>query len=320
VIRFLCALLAASAVAGSVGSASARPVNPGGCSFLDGFALFREAVGTDVIGDCRSGQTYSASGDAQQITTEGTLFWSSRTNLVMFHDGSRTWVDGPGGIGSDVVIGGLSDRHVVREPVVTRAALALEMTSLYPEHLGDAWSYVETRRRSTESTGTDGQQSTNPPTSPPEPSGCAAPPLTLRLGSLHTWLRDEESGATVEQSLMAFGGDAALGMRTRAEAYVASCAERTIDVNGEPYTARMRVDPFVDLGDDAFQVVAEYEGQHSGTRRSWRIGYVRYGGLISSVRFWRETRAAPELALAKLRWVAERAHECIQEGAWYLRD
>ena len=90
--------------------------------------------------------------------------------------------------------------------------------------------------------------------------------MPLRLGTLHTWLRDERSGKTIHQTLMAFPGAEAEAMRARTEQYGASCGDRTIDVNGEPYAARMKVEPFGEYGDDAFQLVADYEGRQSLSR------------------------------------------------------
>jgi hypothetical protein len=319
VTRLALTLLAAvCALTSSVSTVGAAPARPAGCTFESGFASFRQALGEEIVGECRSAPRLDSDGILRQQTTEGTLRWSASANLVSFHDGFSTWVDGPGGIGSDVTIGGLSDQTAAREPVVTQAVVALGMASLGPEDLGDNWEYVPTKERIQEPVLERRPLSVREETAQRETTRCTASQMVpLRLGTLHTWLGDRQTRKVIHQTLMAFPGDGAERMRERAEQYVAACAERTIEGNGEPYTARMRLDPFVELGDDSYQIVFDYEGQQSGTRRTARVGVVRYGGLLSWVQYVRD-RASPEEGDAQLRWLAERAHERMQHAAWHL--
>ena len=319
--RYAVMLLAAACIlAGSVSTVRAAPARPGGCTFEKGFAAFRQAIGEEVVGECRSTPRLDSDGIMRQQTSEGTLRWTPGDGPVSFHDGFSTWVDGPGGIGSDVMIGGLSDKTAVREPVVVQAALALGVASLGPDDLGRVWEYVPTRERVEEPVLERQSLSGAAETTQREPTRCeASRPVPPRLGTLHTWLGHRETRKVIHQTLTAYPGDGAERMRDRTEQFVADCAERTIELNGEPYTGRMRLDPFIDLGDDSYQIVYEYEGHKSGTQRTLRVGVVRYGGLLSWVKYDRD-RSSPEESDAQLRWLAERAHARVQDAAWYLRD
>jgi hypothetical protein len=135
ILMMLCFMSAFSA------PVAARPADPDSCHFTDGFLAFREALGEGIVGECESNQTYDRFGHARQTTSEGTLFWDRRRNLVSFHSGSHLWMDGPGGIASHVTIGGLSDKHAERASVSASAAVVLELASLRAGDLDGAWWY-----------------------------------------------------------------------------------------------------------------------------------------------------------------------------------
>jgi uncharacterized protein YkwD len=70
---------------------------PADCQFMLGFKTLHDLDPVDV-GSCTSNQTYSANGDAVQMTTRGMLAWRKADNFTAFTDGTHTWVNGPFGV------------------------------------------------------------------------------------------------------------------------------------------------------------------------------------------------------------------------------
>jgi len=68
-----------------------------GCTFQGGFKILHDLASAQV-GDCVTDQAYSASGDAQQLTTRGMMVWRKADNWTAFTDGYRTWINGPFGL------------------------------------------------------------------------------------------------------------------------------------------------------------------------------------------------------------------------------
>lgn len=68
------------------------------CQFLQGFRQLRDLIGEAIVGDCLGDVRYDAQGNAQQVTTGGTLLWRKADNWTAFTDGEQTWVYGPFGL------------------------------------------------------------------------------------------------------------------------------------------------------------------------------------------------------------------------------
>jgi hypothetical protein len=78
VIRFLCALLlAAGAVAGSVGPVGAQPAGWESCAFKPEFEAFARAAGPDIVGVCDPTPTFEAVGETRQRTSTGVFYWDA---------------------------------------------------------------------------------------------------------------------------------------------------------------------------------------------------------------------------------------------------
>jgi hypothetical protein len=69
------------------------------CGYQLGFAALHNLIPVQV-GSCLDNQASSANGDAVQHTTGGLLAWRKADNWTAFTDGSRTWINGPGGLAS----------------------------------------------------------------------------------------------------------------------------------------------------------------------------------------------------------------------------
>jgi hypothetical protein len=93
-------LLALALTAGLVGPAAAGPLEQATpCKFVLGFALLRDQVGPNVVGQCVENEHADArSGDTVQKTTGGLLVWRRIDNAAAFTDGQRTWIVGPRGL------------------------------------------------------------------------------------------------------------------------------------------------------------------------------------------------------------------------------
>ena len=70
------------------------------CQLGPVFAMLRDSVGRDRVGECTGPATRADSGDITQATTRGTLTLRASDLVVMFNDGQTTWLYGPRGLES----------------------------------------------------------------------------------------------------------------------------------------------------------------------------------------------------------------------------
>jgi hypothetical protein len=68
------------------------------CEFVLGFAMLRDLIGHDIVGECLENEHYNETGDSVQQTTGGLLAWRKADNRTAFTDGYRTWVNGLNGL------------------------------------------------------------------------------------------------------------------------------------------------------------------------------------------------------------------------------
>jgi hypothetical protein len=68
------------------------------CQFRLGFKDLRDAIGADVVGDCKTNEAQAENGDSRQATTKGELVWRKASNTTAFTNGNETWVLGPVGL------------------------------------------------------------------------------------------------------------------------------------------------------------------------------------------------------------------------------
>jgi hypothetical protein len=298
--------VAVGALAGTATTASAAPARPDGCSFEQGFAAFREALGELLIGNCRANEATDGRGNTYQRTSRGTLGWIASTNQVGYRQSTRLWLDGPAGIGSDVVIDGLSDRSTTREPVRAPASLALQAAALLPDDLGEGWEYSE------------------PPGMPTrKPAGQCGSELELpTFGSLYTVFRHEEDGRQVVHALMAMPDATAQTLKLQMDGWIAACSEMTLRSQGMTFVMRLSLEPMEPLGDEAMIVRGDGEVLETGQVFTTRTAYVRYGGLISAICVQPRADEEPgsDHGRDEVLLVARLAHDRVQDAAWYLRD
>jgi hypothetical protein len=81
-------------------AASAWPVQaqPGACQLAPVFAMLREVVGRERVGECTGAPVRLESGDLNQSTTRGTLTLRMGDLVPAFSDGQTTWLFGPRGL------------------------------------------------------------------------------------------------------------------------------------------------------------------------------------------------------------------------------
>ena len=84
-------LAAPAAIMSAAASSSAE------CQFVLGFKTLHDLDPSEV-GGCTNNQSYSANGDATQMTSNGMLVWRKADNFTAFTDGFRYWVNGPYGL------------------------------------------------------------------------------------------------------------------------------------------------------------------------------------------------------------------------------
>lgn len=304
----LAVLVVASALAGAA-PVAARPNVPEGtperpgCQFIDGFARFHAALGDDLVGDCVSDATYDGDGNGRQDTTEGALFWNARTNQVSFHNGFQVWIDGPGGIGSNVTVAGLSDERTVRDPVTAPAIEVFEYAALAPWDLGDDWEYADLPPRMPTAKG----------------PGCDTGRADALLGWTYVVFVNGDGRRAAIQMLHALPEHAAGSMRPQMEAAHAACDGGTVRTRRGEFTYTMRSEPFLKLGDDAGLEVIEVRIVESGQVRVSRSAWVRYGGLVSSLAILSDGDRNPDDERRELERLARLAHERVQAAAWELR-
>src|SRR5207237_6604146 len=89
------ALAAAVILAAPVSIMSAAA--PVSCQYVLGFKTLHDLDPQDV-GSCTNNQSFSANGDATQMTTKGMMVWRKADNFTAFTDGFRSWVNGPNGL------------------------------------------------------------------------------------------------------------------------------------------------------------------------------------------------------------------------------
>ena len=68
------------------------------CQFVLGFAMLRDLIGHEIVGECLENEHHGANGDALQQTAGGLLVWRKADNWTAFTDGYRTWINGPNGL------------------------------------------------------------------------------------------------------------------------------------------------------------------------------------------------------------------------------
>ena len=293
-------------LAGTVGPVQARPLKPGSCSFDGAFAQFHDTLGDDIVGDCETAPITGDRGVTSQETSEGTLTLDARTQRVMFQSDVQLWVDGPGGIGADVTVAGLSEHGIDREPVVAPAARVFELAALDPDDLGPDWTYGSVKRGA--------------PLAAPRPAcGQTIEEEDQSAGSVQTWLYDEQHRRGVVHLLQAAPRSPDEQMRPTMERFAASCDGWTEQSKRGTYVVHVKLEPFVDLGDESVLMRMVIEQQESGAQIGMHLGYVRYGGLISTVALRKGPDDADDDLRSALEWLAKRAHGRVQGAAWYLR-
>jgi hypothetical protein len=70
------------------------------CQLAPVFAMFRDTVGRDRVGECTAQAIRTDNDDVTQVTTRGALTLRAFDNVPMFNDGQMTWLYGPRGIES----------------------------------------------------------------------------------------------------------------------------------------------------------------------------------------------------------------------------
>src|SRR5438876_1359264 len=102
--------LAATTVATALSLASLLPSSAaaqqsGSCAFQNGFAVMRDALGDEIIGDCRGNEHVNPNiGRVEQLTTTGVLYWRACDNLTVFTDSAIVWFNTPLGIQSRLAV------------------------------------------------------------------------------------------------------------------------------------------------------------------------------------------------------------------------
>jgi hypothetical protein len=286
------------------GTARAQTVSPERCQFEGGFAAFRESVGGDVVGSCRANQTFDANGNAFQPTSRGSLTWNARFNDVTFHESSRILVSGPGGIGTNVRIGGLRDGDIEHEPIRASAARVMGLASVRPIDLGSGWS-----------------QAGSPPGLMPQAHqlSCAPRREDTSLGSVLTMVEHSQKLLAATHLLTAVPEHAENSLRDEMNGIVKACDNQIDQVGPASFRSHLRVEPFVDLGDESLLLHVDIEHEQTGDRRELRIGYVRYGGLTSIVMVMNGINPAVSGSLDDLEMLARAADARVQHAAWFLR-
>ncbi len=67
------------------------------CQYVLGFAAIYNQI-PDIVGPCRSNESYDANGNSNQYTANGMMQWRKADNFTAFTDGYRSWVNGPCGV------------------------------------------------------------------------------------------------------------------------------------------------------------------------------------------------------------------------------
>lgn len=304
--RSLCAALAALTLlllpAQPVGADSPGRIE---CTLGARFATFQEAVGQAVTGDCRAPEFVSRRGMSIQLTTEGMLFADSASELVTFRRAGSLISDGPGGIGSEILVGGLSDQRVTREPLRARAADVLLQASLSPEHLGDGWSH--------------GNMPMPKPQS--EQKVCGEGNQPVLLGSVTSAFEHEESGRFVAQSIAAWRSAERWSLHSEVERTLATCLEAASRESGNAIEYRASIEPFQQFGDETLVIRIDATVTETGQTFSSYTAAIRYGDLLSSICTATVSDEQPDATAAvdELRRVVKVAHDRLQHAAWYLR-
>src|SRR6266849_4473439 len=79
-----------------------------GCGFQNGFAFMAQALGQDIVGNCREDEHFNQyNGNVEQLTSNGLLFWRKCDNTTAFTNGYLTWLNGPNGIQNRLAAGPL---------------------------------------------------------------------------------------------------------------------------------------------------------------------------------------------------------------------
>jgi hypothetical protein len=99
------------------------------CAFQNGFAFMGQALGQDIVGNCRDNEHFNPmNGNIEQLTSSGLLFWRKCDNTTAFTNGYVTWLNGPNGIQNRLAAGPLLDW----EPIDPAAPPCAQLPSLSP--------------------------------------------------------------------------------------------------------------------------------------------------------------------------------------------
>jgi uncharacterized protein YjbI with pentapeptide repeats len=94
----LSAVMALSLISTPSLSAAATPA-AAACTFQR-FAAFVEVLAPDLVGNCVENEHLVSSGNIEQHTAQGLLYWRKCDSLTIFTDGNVTWLNGPDGLAS----------------------------------------------------------------------------------------------------------------------------------------------------------------------------------------------------------------------------
>lgn len=260
-------------------------------------------MGEEIVGTCEDDQIFEQGADARQRTSTGSFFFDARRNRVIFRDSVRTWISGATGINFEVTVDRLDDGTGVQEPLVAPAVAVFNLGLLQPGNLGPRWTHNLPPRLMPDFTEPD----------------CSTLPEVYGLPSAQLSLFDQEHGRTALHQLSAAPAWAVQPLRPRLERFAAACDGWTDAMSPDSSAFHFSLEPLLDLGDESLALKVEQVQAGAGARRAALFGFVRDGGLTSTLMV-DSIRDEPNDDLrAALEWLARRAHGRLQDVARVLR-
>jgi hypothetical protein len=287
----------------SVGGASARPTGAEACTFVGGFAAFREAVGEKIVGACEDDQSFEQGMNARQRTTTGSFYFDAQRNQVVFRSGMRTWMSGATGIGHEVTVSGLGDETGSADPLVAPAGAVLNLALLQPGNLGPRWTDQMVPRQMPDFTEPD----------------CSTLPDEFGLPSVQSGIFDQEHGRWAIHKVSAVPDWAVQPLRPQLERFTAVCEGWPAGVGASAEAPHFSLAPLLSLGEESLALKVELVQQGVGARHVAMFGFVRYGGLTSAMMVDSIHEQPEDELRAALEWLVNRADARLRDAARVLK-
>jgi len=261
-------VVAAVAVIWLPGPGVVAATAPAACQLAEPFVQFAEALGPWTVGECTAAPEIDPEGTVHQETGQGTFSRFPGSERPVFREATRLWIDGPGGMASDVRVVIPASEFGDRVEARKRTSTVLERAALDEPSMPMGW------------------ESIGPPTGRTFPAAACQPSNDdLVLGRVQAMFGDERGRVRMLQGISALRDGSGPEMFGRLRSWLAACPEWKAQFGDQEITYRVTVRPFDALGEESMRYTIKTVQANALSPAIAETVIVRYGDLVISQTF-----------------------------------